>query len=448
MSIAWRRDIPQIDGAAGQKLWLRRRGLSRALEDRKTEEAEAAPASLALSNMRGLVILVVLTFHSVLAYLGSLGAGPFPFDQSPYKWRAFPIVDSQRWFGFDIFCAWQDVYLMSLMFFLSALFAWPSLKRKGSRKYLNDRLLRLGLPFLFGIAVITPLALYPVYRVTAVDPGLVAYARHLLALPFWPNGPLWFLWLLIAFAAMSAGLRHFAPRSVELLGALSASAAARPRQYFAGFALAAILAYVPLALLFTPWDWTEHGPFALQLCRPLLYAVYYFAGLGIGACGIERGLLAAQGPVARRWSLWLTAAIVSLLLWMGLTALTMRDPTSLALQVGGDVSFALASVSGCFFVLAGCLWFGVVRSRVLASLSANAFGMYVVHYVFVVWFQYALLGAALPAVAKAMMVFGATLAFSWAATAALRVTPFGSRLIGEQPLTSLAGASSPQRVLS
>jgi hypothetical protein len=34
--------------------------------------------------------------------------------------------------GFDIFCAFQDVYLMSFMFFMSGLFVWPSLRRKGS----------------------------------------------------------------------------------------------------------------------------------------------------------------------------------------------------------------------------------------------------------------------------------------------------------------------------
>jgi hypothetical protein len=75
-------------------------------------------SSLALNNLRALVILIVLAFHSVLAYLGSLGPAAFPFDSSPYLWRAFPIVDSHRWFGFDVFCAWQDVYLMALMFFL------------------------------------------------------------------------------------------------------------------------------------------------------------------------------------------------------------------------------------------------------------------------------------------------------------------------------------------
>ena len=89
-------------------------------------------SSLALSNLRAFVILIVLAFHSVLAYLGSLPAAPFPFDNAPFRWNAFPIVDSQRWFGFDLFCAFQDVYLMSFMFFLSGLFVWPSLKRKGS----------------------------------------------------------------------------------------------------------------------------------------------------------------------------------------------------------------------------------------------------------------------------------------------------------------------------
>ena len=36
----------------------------------------------------------------------------------------------------------------------------------------------------------------------------------------------------------------------------------------------------------------------------------------------------------------------------------------------------------------------------LDSLSANAYGMYIVHYLFVVWLQFALLNAALPAVGK------------------------------------------------
>src|SRR5580692_771994 len=108
-------------------------------------------SSMALNNLRAIVILIVVAFHSVLAYLAWLGSTPFPFDRPPFQWRAFPIIDSHRWPGFDLFCAWQDVYLMAFMFFLSALFAWPSLRRKGPAKFLSDRLLRLGVPFMFAI---------------------------------------------------------------------------------------------------------------------------------------------------------------------------------------------------------------------------------------------------------------------------------------------------------
>jgi surface polysaccharide O-acyltransferase-like enzyme len=63
---------------------------------------------------------------------------------------------------------------------------------------------------------------------------------------------------------------------------------------------------------------------------------------------------------------------------------------------------------------------------VLDSLSRNAYCMYLVHYVFVVWLQYALLNAPLFALGKAAIVFGATLVLSWATSAALRRLPLGS----------------------
>ena len=126
--------------------------------------AALSRSSLALDNLRAVVILIVLAFHSVLAYVEWTPATSAGFDDPPYAWRAFPIVDSHRWFGFDLFCAWQDVYLMSLLFLLSGLFVWPSLLRKRNWGFLRDRLLRLGLPFVFGVVFLVPLAIYPAYR--------------------------------------------------------------------------------------------------------------------------------------------------------------------------------------------------------------------------------------------------------------------------------------------
>src|SRR5438045_9792508 len=90
-------------------------------------------SSLALDNLRAFVILLVLSFHSVLAYLQFLPAEPFAFDSPPYLWRAFPIVDSHRWLGFDLYCAWQDVFLMSLFFFCRASLSGRAFAAEGSR---------------------------------------------------------------------------------------------------------------------------------------------------------------------------------------------------------------------------------------------------------------------------------------------------------------------------
>ena len=399
---------------------------------RDAERARTVNSSLALSNLRAVVILIVVAFHSFLAYLGSLGPAAFAFDDPPYEWRAFPIVDSHRWFGFDIFCAWQDVYLMAFMFFLSALFTWPSLTRKGGGRFLADRFLRLGVPFGFALAVVMPLALYPTYHVSAADPSLIGYMRHYLALPFWPNGPAWFLWQLLALTMIAAALHRFAPHFGAVLARVSAQAGARPGRWFAGLATAAVLGYVPLALAFSPMAWNSSGPFGLQFSRPLLYAVFYFAGLGVGAMGLERGLLAPGGLLARQWLGWLAGALACFVLWMGLTGLEMSYSTApLVLQILADSSFALACASGCVFMLAGCLRFGSIRSPILDSLASNAFGIYLLHYAFVVWLQYALLHVTLFAVAKGIIVFSLSLLLAWACSVVLRSVPFGARLIGE-----------------
>jgi glucan biosynthesis protein C len=390
-------------------------------------------SSIALGNLRAAVILIVLAFHSVLAYLGSLPAAAPAFNAPPYRWQAFPIIDSERWFGFDLFCALQDVYLMSFMFFLSGLFVWPSLARKGSPGYLQQRLLRLGLPFVLVVCLLMPVTLYPVYLVTAADSGLGAFWEAWRALPFWPSGPCWFLWQLLALNVAAVGIHAFAPRWGDALGRLAAGGGERPGRFFAGLAIASAIAYVPLAIAFTPWEWAERGPFALQLCRPLHYTVYFFAGLGVGAYGIDKGLLAAGGALARRWASWLAAASATFMLWIGATALTFgRDAVPLWLQISADLAFVLCCATSCLCFAAIFLRFARSRSRMLDSLSRSAYDMYLIHYVFVVWLQYALLSAPLFVLAKAAIVFGVTLILSWSASTALRRVPIGTTLLGAE----------------
>jgi glucan biosynthesis protein C len=389
-------------------------------------------SSIALSNLRAVVIVIVVAFHSVLAYLASLPATAYRFDSPPYRWQAIPIVDSQRWFGFDLFCAWQDVSLMSLMFFLSGLFVPASLMRRGSWAYVSDRLLRIGLPFMLAVTVLMPLAYYPAYRVTAVDPGVGAFWQHWLALPFWPCGPQWFLWQLLALNVLATGLYRFAPAWRERLERLGVVARAHPIWAFAVLVMASTLAYVPLAMINSPWAWGNYGPFSLQLSRPLHYLVYFFAGYAIGSYGFDRGLLASNGPLARHWGAWLAVALAGFVLWALPTSASLGawDAAPRILRVASSLGFAVGCAAGCFFLLAVCLRFAAKQVKALDSLSANAYAIYMVHYLFIVWLQFALLDAPLFAFVKAATVFGGTLLLSWALAAALGNASFVSQLVG------------------
>ena len=236
---------------------------------------------------------------------------------------------------------------------------------------------------------------------------------------------MWFLWLLFVITLAPVALHSLAPGAIAFLGRLSASAATRPGRYFAGLTVALALAYVPLALAFTPWNWVDHGPFSFQLSRPLIYSVYYLTGFGVGVHGRNRGLLDPDGALGRRWKIWGLRALISLSLWMGLTgwSLNQSPPVPLALEIAADLSYALAGATSFYFIMALCLRFGAVRVRWLEGLSNNAMGVYVIHYAPVVWLQYLLMDVQLIAVAKAAIVLGGALACSLAATRALRSFP-------------------------
>jgi acyltransferase-like protein len=271
------------------------------------------------------------------------------------------------------------------------------------------------------VIFLAPLAYYAAYRTTAVDPGPGAYLEHWLALPFWPCGPQWFLGELLAFNILAAVAYRFIPGWNRYLVRLVALADGSPVRFVVGLAAISALVYVPLMLAYSPFAWVNIGPISFQASRPLHYLVYFLAGVAVGTYGLDRGLLDCDGVLARRWPAWLAAAFAGFLLWAAPTSVILADWSSAPLiaKFAAGAGLAVACATSCLCSLAICLRFAHWRAWIFDSLSTNAYRMYLIHYVFAVWLQYALLGTDLFAIGKAVIVFGGTLILSWSIAATM-----------------------------
>ncbi|HEX3991866.1 MAG TPA: hypothetical protein VHX39_11915, partial [Acetobacteraceae bacterium] len=180
---------------------------------------------------------------------------------------------------------------------------------------------------------------------------------------------------------------------------------------FAGLAVLSLIAYLPLLIAFGPSRWFAWGPFAIQASRVLLYAAYFFVGIAMGPAIRVQG----RRPVI------LAVGLFALLLAVQICRLhvPLLVPR-LAWLVLYGVTFALFCAAATRAAVA--LFDGFERRYALwDSLSANSYGIYLLHYPFVLWGQYALLDADIGAFPKAASVFTCALGLSWCGSATLRL---------------------------
>jgi len=298
---------------------------------------------IALDRIRVFITLLVVAHHSVLAYVQH-----GYFDQEHYLWSTAPIVDSNKWIGFDLFVLFNDTFFMSLMFLLSGLFVWPSLLQKGASQFLRERARRLGLPFVVVALTLMPLAYYPSSLLTGSNIGFGAFWREAIAIGPWPTGPAWFIWLLLVFdflAVAAVGLMH---ETVVSLGRASLESKDRPMRAFLLLVGVSMLAYFVMVLPFGATYWLAFGPFAVQASRILLYMVYFFFGVILGAGGLEKGLLSCNGMLRRRWLLWLGSALGT---FFALVIMQVR-PSELSITYWRITQYVLQVVSCGFLTFA------------------------------------------------------------------------------------------------
>ncbi|MGD8981271.1 MAG: acyltransferase [Desulfobacterales bacterium] len=402
----------------------------RVVEDNQAEASatidkkEVSERKVEFDYLRAFAVVLVLCHHAVIAYTISA----FINFENPIA-TASPVVNEQRWPIFDLIVMYNETFFMPLLFFVSGMFVWQSLARKGARKYLGDRLTRLGLPFVIGVVFLIPLAYYPaqlqVGLITGVDSSYGAFWLEMVRSCFGTAGPLWFLWLLLAFDCLATLMYRVAPLPGCLIRRGSTIILDSPVAFFGVLLGISIAAYLPIAIIIGPLGWIGIGPFHAQVSRILLYLVYFLAGTAIGAYGIDRSMFRSDGALAKRWWGWLAVGLMSYIVFIIMVVVvTAKDRT-----IVSEIAFVLCCGATVFGMTGLFLRFVKRRVGIFDSLSENSYGIYVVHYVFVTWLQYLLLRSALAPSVKGMVVFVGTLILSWGTVAVIRRIPAVAKVI-------------------
>ena len=192
---------------------------------------------------------------------------------------------------------------------------------------------------------------------------------------------------------------------------------------FAGVLIAlSFAAYLPLRVAFGPGQWAGPGPFRLEVVRVAWYFLYFGMGVAVGARGLQKGAFRSDGPFAKFWWAWLLGGVgaYGILTWVFSSSLSDTLGVYVFLIEAALVILALTAVFIRFFRR---------RFGILSHFSANSYGIYLIHYLVIVWLQYAVMRLPWGAGAKLLFVFFLGTALCWAFTAAIRRVPIIRRVV-------------------
>lgn len=365
-----------------------------------------------LGYLRNFVTFLVVVHHAVLAYVPLAPEQATSLTALPRTWQAFPIVDSPRVPALQILVAFDDISMMALMFFLSGLFVWSGLGRRGPRAYLASRTMRLGVPFLVSALVFSPAAYYATYLRTPGASGFGGFVGEWLQLGTWPAGPAWFIWMLLAFDAVVVASSVAAPRLWPWLARMWSRAAGRPAVLVLALMALSVAAYAPLRAIYGPFRWFAFGPIYGQTSRVLLYFVYFAWGIVAGMQPDVSTTFSSESGLARTHGRWIVAAILMFGVSVPTFVAASQDPSSAASWLSG-VLFPVCGLTCSLAVLGLFLKRVSTRRPLLDAFGTAAYGIYLVHYPFVTFLQLALAATALPPLCKAAIVSVLAVGASW-----------------------------------
>jgi glucans biosynthesis protein C len=375
-----------------------------------------------IDHLRSFITVLVVAHHSSLAYTTFARFNPHAYISSTH-----PIIDNKRWIGLDIFENFNDVFFMALMFLIGGFFVVKSLQKKGAALFIRDRFYRLFLPFMIAVSSLMLLAYYPAYLNAHPEGGIKNFLTDFFFVEGWPPGPPWFIWVLFLFNFILALLIKTDIPLILKVGNKLQTWKDKPFRAALLFYIIVWFLYVPASWLFGAYTWKSFGPFAFQESRLLLYFGFFIFGNILGASNIEKGLFSPNSRFVKKWPVWLGACILFYLMLLGLEALGREGFGKKLGEWQSKIIYGCVYAgSTCFSSLAFLTIFRKFVTRpnlVWDSLCENAYCIYLLHYIFVIWCQYELLNIDLTAIIKFFITFIFSILMSWLVSVLLRKIP-------------------------
>lgn len=364
-----------------------------------------------IDNLRIFLTILVILHHNAIAYSG---AGPWSIID--------PGVDRVSSILFTIFTAVNQTYFMAAFFLLAGYFTPRSLQGKGSRSFLLDRLIRLGIPVLVYTTVIVNVNGFILDR-------FVYHAQFRIRVG-WDVGHLWFLEALLVYSMLyviwkaisgSAGLKSisridlekFPPDSVLIISII-------------------ILGLITFGvrLIWPVGEWH----FGIQ---PGHFPQYVFSFL-VGILAYRGNWFdRLTGEQARRWG-WAVVFTFLALFPVIILGGVLENAENLAKFMGGANWQALAySIwESAMFVGIAIFMIYLFRERLNTTskftrfLAANAFSVYIIHQTVLYFLQALGLLVELPATLKFIIISLIAVPLCFFLSDLIRRIPCAKRVLG------------------
>lgn len=349
-----------------------------------------------LDNLRAFVIVLVVVLHGSVCYMA----------YAPSWWY---VLDTQNSLFFTVLVLLIDNPIMLIIFFIAGYFAMPSLVKRDSAKFIRDKFIRVGAPWLVGTLFLAPPTTYMIDYTRAMPKSFLQF----WASDFWTvaysQSVYWFLGVLFFFFFILGLLYHVIGRLQSAKRQVSIPA----WRVFISFWVFMSLGMFLMNQLFTVDTWyTRAYVLVFQPLRLPLYIGYF----GLGLYAHLRGWFSAKGYKPRLLP-WTVLWLISGLLYLFNKFLISINPESTLIQMLHAILFNGFCLSS---LMAGAALFQYKvnkSSPFCSSLSANSYGIYYIHPILLYPMAYFFVSFSMPLFVKAPLVILLSIFFSWTVSA-------------------------------